>query len=79
MLGLGAFATLRCGRCLLPRRRGVFRPRRMFGFVAFSAFLLGFYRFSLLRMHEHRRDGQQAAEDGVSGNCSGYIHEILPY
>ena len=27
---------------------------------------------------EHRGDGQQAAEDSVSGNCSRYIHEIRP-
>ena len=78
-LRLGCLVPLLRGRSVLPRPgrgSGVFRPRRPLGFVAFAAFLFGLRRLGLLRMHEHRGEGQQAAEDSVSGNCSRYIHEI---
>jgi hypothetical protein len=72
---LGILAALWRGRCLLPGRRGVFRPRRMFGSIALGAFLLGL-RLVLLRLQEHGGGGQQAAEDSQSGNYSRYVHEI---
>src|SRR5260370_42703047 len=77
-LRLGALATLRRGRILLRgRRRGVLRPGRTVGFVAFAAFLLSLRRLGLLRMNERGGGGgEQAAEDSESGNFSRYVHEI---
>jgi hypothetical protein len=54
----------------------VFGPCGPIGPVAFAAFLFGFGGFVLLRMHEHRGEGQEAAKDSVSGYGSGYVHEI---